>query len=600
MPRERVQKKSFQQSLEDIKDKMKEKRNKQLSSACNANKGLSSKMKTKTINTSTFILKNVQLNNKALALALQAEKEKVRQAQGILLHMKKEQQALMLHIFMLKRKLKEHETLGSIQRLPSSVNDVDSKLSPIVNRPACGLIPSSAADSPKGRTDSGLQAFQSDTSNKETTSGVQPKHTTDERNPNDNKGDSCWIKNDVLPRTVTARRRGLDCREDSSRRKRNHSSCDQDNMGLRISPRLHENKEKVESETLISERQNPLRNVESLQSDLGLDNLPIDLGDVKHSTPEPPGKTSSAKKKSDSRTKTQKVKKVDKVPLKKPWENKPRARSKSRERPPTKQKNVPSEKLNTSLGSNDAFDFNCEESIHVTPFRAINKQTEEDLSPTANVSPVSAHMSVSESDSSSSEDLDGSIYLPKKKSKLNPATCNGKKDTPPRRARSKRRSALLSTQKYGKENVNIELKEVGVAAMKETQKVKAKLCPSPDVETQSCHGSSSSRINHETQEVSNETDNIGTGKYVACERKSRKYSGASLRPSCAGIAGTPVRTRRCTISVNYKEPTLNAKLRRGDKFTDTKFLRSPVFKQKRKSMKNKTFDKYNESFVGCL
>ncbi|NXN33528.1 SGO1 protein, partial [Nycticryphes semicollaris] len=68
----------------------------------------------------------------------------------------------------------------------------------------------------------------------------------------------------------------------------------------------------------------------------------------------------------------------------------------------------------------------------------------------------------------------------------------------------------------------------------------------------------------------------------------------SIQSSCTSSPQTleensaaPSRRQRATIC--YKEPSLGGKLRRGDQFTDTQFLHSPIYKvKKKKSFKSKS------------
>lgn len=167
---------------------------------------------------------------------------------------------------------------------------------------------------------------------------------------------------------------------------------------------------------------------------------PVDGGEFQHSTPEcvPPKKNNQQRpsrkqaqqqprtKREPTARKPERGRKPERAPLKKPWENsKPRARSKSRDRSATRAKTAaPSQgnKLNTSLGFNDTFDFDCEGTVHVTPFRAkaddqparpISAETPQRGQARTEASPVVSKQNESSSSSPSSESED-SLYVPQK------------------------------------------------------------------------------------------------------------------------------------------------------------------------------------------
>ncbi|KAK3520735.1 hypothetical protein QTP70_031475 [Hemibagrus guttatus] len=662
MVRERVvQKKSFQQSLDDIKEKMKEKRSKRLAGACAASRGLTKLKNTATVK--PFVLKSVQVNNKELALALQAEREKVRQAQGIILQLKRERQALIFHLLMMKRSLNERGGVRSAQT--SSAGE-----------PTLDVV---QLTSPRGVAQAGDFTQEGE---------LRPLESLTQQNEDGALGGSSNSEAS-LPPTVGMRRR----RDGQRRSERRRSSLfdptsvdgcvteevEPQNSQVAKHPELHLVPCVTEHFNTVpedSEHDAPAKNTKgqrSLQTDSAdvsnavLDSEPSNLAAVQHSTPEPPQRCVSRqtkRKAAQSSTKPERGRKVERAPLKKPWE-KPRARSKSRvatagSAPAT------SDRLNSSLGSNDTFDFDCEEAVHITPFRGGVNTSEAPPSPITMPSPVASPPPASAYDAPSSseaeQDADDSPYVPDRKFRRTQAP-------PSRRTRSKWRSA----QTRGKENTgpkqnravprlseNIETRaeatdiilsidaglQLPQSPAAELQFPESRSCPPAEKNNQSTPAQDSAEaalsgkdkatppsdvpaaeaglmmidsplfdlINHQNQ--SSEQEN----NMAVVMDKSRRRKGGLVVRSCLGLAlndvtnlspaayqaplpgrdSTPshCRKRRCTSGMSYKEPSISSKLRRGDKFTDTRFLRSPIFKQKSRCSL-KAMEKYNESFVGC-
>ncbi|KAM6958872.1 shugoshin 1 [Aplochiton taeniatus] len=659
MGRERGQKKSFEQSLEDIKERMKEKRSKRLNSAV-APRGRSKNVsKTSAGNVRRVILKGVQLNNKVLAVALQAEKEKVRQYNGVILQLKREQQALFLHLLLLKRRLKEHEALAKAAQsgsknipteTPKEVSCRVMQSSPRMDEPLMYAAPSTCSDQqPLEDTDHGKFEGQIN-----------------------------------LPRTVGVRRRRAESgrRSECGRKRRSFSIRD-----YSAPPESHIGGDLEESKAFVG---SPIPGDDVDQGQTQLDVVreptsPIGSEEFQHSTPEPaPAEPTNQQQQPPRRRgqaqqpplkpepparKPERGRKPDRAPLKKPWENsKPRARSKSRDRSASKAKTAPvsqGEKLNTSLGFNDTFDFDCEGAVHLTPFRA---KAEDGLQAApiqqeASGKPQTSSGSLQETESSSSSESEGSPYVPQKvRKRLSPPervmAAPARRCRPPmtkiiptqtehshrgsRKEDGPRPIAAAASAIPGKEELHstqsadcvfadslspitnqaqenqsephrVEVFKDGLPPVTpgveaEMMRIDNVLCGFGDTQNQTpglpCHTPSIAKTCRRGG-----LSVIAKGRgFSLCDVTNmspaayRKFPSTGSRPSDARCSTpVPARKRRSTMAVDYKEPSLNAKLRRGDKFTDTKFLRSPIFKQKpRKSMQNQSsLGKYDDSFVGC-
>ncbi|KAF5921838.1 hypothetical protein HPG69_013012 [Diceros bicornis minor] len=525
MAKERCLKKSFQDSLEDIKKRMKEKRNKNLAEIGKRKSFIAAPCQLIT-NTST-LLKNYQDNNRMLVLALENEKSKVREAQDIILQLRKECYYLTCQLYTLKEKLTSQQTEEFAQNQEVCLSGMDSNS----DNNSGDLFVKDLPQVPLQETHLPGQgeSFQIE----EQIPTIPPDRLRLDLDSGEDKS-----TDNVLPRTVSLRR---------SLKKRFNNLCQFNTLDDFELSHLSEQSFELERIRFVD----PLismhipENVEQNVSQWNKDQINLspklthpgrstktkeDVLEYKSEQTESKhrdaqGRRRKEKRKANRRRKSKSISKYK-------W-------SKSENK-----KTVSKKKLDESFTSNDAYNFNLEEGVHLTPFRqkmSSDSKREETKNSESEVSICESGGSESSGSGDDSDDL----YLPTCKSSQD--LTNESDRGPVTRPRSKR------APKYTDE------KETEGSKPTETP---PSVLPEPH---QSAHCG--------LKDITNvPLDPVVKIRKLSLSPKKNKESPAVSLPK-----------RRCTASVNYKEPTLASKLRRGDPFTDLCFLNSPIFKQKKDS-----------------
>ncbi|KAM9165300.1 shugoshin 1 isoform 4-T5 [Pangshura tecta] len=618
---EKCLKRSFKDSLDDIKERMKEKRNQKWAKLGKTNQVLPIKCKIAT--NSSEQLKSLQANNRALALALQEEKAKMKEAQDIILHLKKEYQSLKFQIFVLQRKLSSQQVKEPVETRLSILSKIVSKVAQNLLDTADLLGPAKdlcSTDPNKRMCPSILEDDDSsilrqagslglptlvlvaDASLEGEMLGNEIENNTDTNNASYSMSDA-WqtFKNTTSVKKMATNTEGQisDFHLDNLETNLEDTLLDEEDRqvgnilpktvstGRRCSNRkIHvHNLDHSERAYLTGEfcKQDETRlegslekgNIENIEPNLSqlngnkINMKPVldqadTLTELNCSVAEPKLKKIQPKSREDSQTRREKVQKGKLEGSKKTF----RTRSK-RER--SQEEQTSKVKLDLSVGSNNAYDFQFEENVHITPFRQNKmKDCDRDVDERKDTSESETHSSEG---SDSEENSDDSLYVPYRSQSKYRKSSQCENDGSPVHTRPRSKRPVV----YQQQKTNNE-KET-----KHTTSNEKSLTGKPEA-------SQTSRLH--LCDVTNISSSSGTKS-----RLSHPFLSIDEKP------GIPSHKRRCTINVNYKEPSISRKLRRGDPFTDMCFLNSPIFKQKKdpkhSSVKKESLSKYNEAFVGC-
>ncbi|XP_009901994.2 shugoshin 1 [Dryobates pubescens] len=589
-------KKPFKDSLSDIKERMKEKRNQKWSRLGKISQ--TSTIKPKIPTNSSKQMKSIQANNRALALALQEEKLKLRDAQAIILHLRKDYQDLKLQMLDLQRNLKFKQAQG-LENQQSALNEIISKVSQNLldslnllgpaltlcsmgaNQRVSSSLPGNISSvtgqihsvaSPQSADGDGQvlpRGMETDSARNEL---AQPLSGLCEESdnaiclikeilPHEGQPSNLHLKQpgaelgsvssggedgftDVLPRSVSTRRHFP--------KMRNQDEVCRGVWSLSEAP--DSTQEPSKHREMRHEENLEMCTVENINSSVSpfsenKGGSEMVLRQRVSETPQLHLKNNSELKHRECKGRGDSHVRKDK-----PQERLERPRSISRQRPKRRQSKETCKEKSDFLG--DAYDFGSEERVHLTPFRQ-NKgdDTEAALDDKENLSEPNTTES-----SEIEEDSDDSLYEPYKNKSKKRKSSVGKEDTSPVHPRPRSKRCLAQ-------------RELKLNSEKETDS-----------------NDSSDKATRQPPEPSHGH---------LCDVTNT----TSLLPGTGSALRSPKRKRSCTLTVNYKEPSIVGKLRRGDPFTDTNFLNSPIFKQKkdakRSSLRKGSLSKYNEKFVGC-
>ncbi|NXO84502.1 SGO1 protein, partial [Sitta europaea] len=590
--------KSFKETLSDIQQRMKEKRSQKWSRLGKTTQFSTVKAKRATNNSNK--MKIIQANNRDLALSLQEQKLKLREAEATILQLRKDYHILRTQMFDLQRNHRIQQEQGHVENRLSALNEIISKVSqnlldsvtllgPAKNLcsldmnqrllssgpgNSCSVTGSTQSVRPlkcvledgpvlPSRMEAGGDRNSESKICVESDSDVsftkiipgegQPSdfhlNNTEPELENVSSSVKCGFGS-VLPKSVSTRRHFLKMR----------------NLDA-ICTGVLDHLEAPDSVKELSE-QNEIRLEEHLE-ECATENINATIPHLNESKVD----SELVLRQKNSETTQFKLKRNSDLQQRecKSKENHQRRKEKhqkgklewplnSQQRPGKLGKEASKENLSFLGGISDAYDFHLEESVHLTPFR----QSKENSDTEVEEEEDSAETNTIES-SSTAGDSDDSLYEPyKSKSKKRQSSENPTSPVHPR-PRSKR-CLTQREQKLCHEEETENNKSSGKSIRQPSVPSRGHLC-----------------------------DVTNTAAVLP------STGDAEIVPEGEGLQSPKRKRRSCTITVNYKEPSIVGKLRRGDPFTDTKFLCSPIFKQKkdvtRRSCKKDSTKKYNEKLV---